>query len=82
MFDCIIVDVELFRVCLCRMRFISKGVFTKNAWEKYGGFLLPVTVFILASVYDRKIMQERYRSFHNKSALYGGRDLQPGERIW
>jgi len=67
---------------LCRMRFISKGVFTKNAYSKYGGFIIPITVFILATLYDRNVKQEQCRSFHNKSALYGGRDLKPGERIW
>jgi len=60
---------------------MSKGVLTRNARSKYGGYVVPITVFILALIYD-SYKQEEYRSFHNKSALYGGRDLKPGERIW
>jgi len=54
---------------------------TKNALSKYGPFSVPITVFILGVIYQQ-YKQEEYRSFHNKSALYGGRDLKPGERIW
>jgi len=63
------------------MPFIRKGVMTKNALSKYGPFSVPITVFILGVIYQQ-YKQEEYRSFHNKSALYGGRDLKPGERIW
>jgi len=61
---------------------MSKGVLTRNAMTKYGPFSVPITVFILGTLYDRYVRQEQYRSFHNKSALYGGRDLAPGERAW
>ena len=54
---------------------------TKNALSKYGQFLVPLTVLVLGTIYD-SYKQEGYRSFHNKSALFGGRDLKPGERIW
>ena len=54
---------------------------TKNALNKYGPISVPLTVFILSMMYQRH-KEEEYRTFHNKSALYGGRDLKPGERIW
>ena len=79
----------MFTVCLkifvdvCfRMPFIRKGVLTKNAWSKYGPFSVPITVAIICYWYERNFVVESYRSYHNKSALYGGRDLKPGERIW
>jgi len=60
---------------------MSKGVLTRNAMSKYGGFAVPITLFIIGMMCVRH-REEGYRSFHNKSALYGGRDLKPGERIW
>jgi len=54
---------------------------THQPWTKYGGFSVPLTVLIVSLMYHRR-KEETYRSFHNKSALYGGRDLKPGERIW
>jgi len=64
------------------MRFISKGVFTRDWKDKYGALIIPLSVFFGGLWYDRTYVQPTYRSFHNKSALYGGRDLKPGERIW
>lgn len=66
---------------LFRMRFIRKGVMTRNAMSKYGLFIIPFSVLTLGTMYNNR-KEEEYRSFHNKSALYGGRDLKPGERIW
>jgi len=64
------------------MPFIRKGVLTRNAGSKYGGLLIPLTVFVVGMWYERTYVEPTYRSFHNKSALYGGRDLKPGEKIW
>jgi len=63
------------------MPFIRKGVMTRNALEKYGPIVLPLAVYFLGYYIERRF-NENYRSFHNRSALYGGRDLKPGERIW
>jgi hypothetical protein len=63
------------------MVFIRRGVLTRNALAKYGPFALPLAAYWLGSFLDQR-MGENYRSYHNRSALYGGRDLKPGERIW
>jgi len=63
------------------MPFIRKGVMTKNAMQKYGGFIPPIIAFIIGMTYEHYRV-DSYRSFHNKSKLYGGRDLKPGETIW
>jgi hypothetical protein len=63
------------------MVFIRSGVLTKNALSKYGPFSIPLAAFFLGLFMDRH-NNEFYRSYHNRSALYGGRDLKPGERIW
>jgi len=63
------------------MVFIRRGILTKNALAKYGPFSIPLAAFLLGAYLDRR-MGENYRSYHNRSALYGGRDLKPGERIW
>jgi len=63
------------------MVFIRKGVLTRNALSKYGPFTLPLMAWFIGSYFDR-MNGENYRSYHNRSALYGGRDLKPGERIW
>jgi len=60
---------------------MSKGVLTRNAREKYGPFLFAFTAYMVGVVINRR-MEEGHRTFHNKSKLYGGRDLEPGERIW
>jgi hypothetical protein len=54
---------------------------TRNALYKYGGFSIPLIACMIGSYLDR-LNGENYRSYHNRSALYGGRDLKPGERIW
>lgn len=69
-------------ICLFRMRFIRPGVFTHNWKAKYLPFLIPISVFGVCTWYDETYRQETHRTFHNKSALYGGRDLKPGERVW
>jgi hypothetical protein len=63
------------------MVFIRKGVLTKNALARYSPLAIPVCAVIFGSWLNR-YLNEGYRSFHNRSALYGGRDLKPGERIW
>jgi len=60
---------------------MSKGVLTRDAGAKYGPIVLMIAGLIFAKKYTNH-KEEEYRSFHNKSALYGGRDLKPGERIW
>jgi hypothetical protein len=63
------------------MAFVGKGVFTNNALRKYGPFAIPLAAFFVGS-YLNKYFGENYRTYHNRSALYGGRDLKPGERLW
>jgi len=63
------------------MFIITRGLFTRNAVEKYKLFLVPLVGFFIGYELD-KAAEERARSFHNKSMLFGGRDLAPGERIW
>jgi len=63
------------------MLFIRKGVLTRNALQTYGPFSIPLLAGLLGAYLDR-LNGENYRSYHNRSALYGGRDLKPGERIW
>ena len=63
------------------VRFIRRGVLTKNWKKKYLPFLIPITAYAVGSYVERT--QEKYAdSWHNKSMLYGGRDLKPGERLW
>jgi len=59
-----------------------KGALTRDAHKKYGPLLIPLSVLFAAMWYDRTYVQKTYRTFHNKSALYGGRDLKPGEKSW
>lgn len=63
------------------MVFISKGVFTSNAFRKYGPFAIPLAAYMFGKYVSFRL-DENARSYHNRSALYGGRNLQPGERIW
>ena len=63
------------------MAFIRKGVMTRNALAKFGPFSIPLAAFLIGSYLDNW-NGEKYRSYHNRSALFGGRDLKPGERIW
>lgn len=58
-----------------------KGVFTKNALRKYFPFALILCGAIVGERLDRRLFHSM-DSFHNKSALFGGRQLAPGERIW
>jgi len=64
------------------MPFFPKGLFTKDAKNKYLPALIPITGFFVYMWYERNYVMPTYRTFHNKSALYGGRDLKPGESIW
>ena len=63
------------------MFIVTKGLFTRNALQKYGALVIPLTGFIIGWQMD-KAAEERARSFHNKSMLFGGRNLAPGERLW
>ena len=61
--------------------FIRKGVLTKNAYAKYQPFALAGALFVVGYWIDQK-MSMSCDSFHNKSMLYGGRQLKEGETIW
>ena len=68
-------------IFLIRMAFMRRGVLTNNALRKYGPFAIPITAYLFAKFLSDKFGED-HRSYHNRSALFGGRDLKPGERIW
>ena len=49
--------------------------------QKYLSILVPFTAMFIGMYFDWEI-KEDMRSFHNKSKLFGGRDLKPGEKLW
>ncbi len=53
----------------------------KNARLKYAGFAIPLVGYLIGR-YVTKQTQENMRSYHNKSALFGGKELKEGERVW
>ncbi|ESN91173.1 hypothetical protein HELRODRAFT_182145 [Helobdella robusta] len=64
-----------------KMPFIRPGALTKDLVNKLVSVGVPMSALVVGWYLD-KLNDERYRSYHNKSALYGGRDLKPGERLW
>ena len=63
------------------MPFIRKGVILKDWPIKLAMIVVPTILYQVGKFID-DMNQERYHSYHNKSALYGGRDLKPGEKLW
>lgn len=63
------------------MAFVRMGAILKDWPIKLTMLVVPFTLFKIGKFID-DMNQERYRSFYNKSALYGGRDLKPGESLW
>ena len=49
--------------------------------QKYLSMLVPFTAMFIGMYFDWEI-KEDMRSYHNRSKLFGGRDLKPGEKLW
>jgi len=53
----------------------------KNARAKYSPLAIPIIAYFIGR-YATKQTHENMRSYHNKSALFGGKELKEGERVW
>ena len=70
-------------VVICfSMSWFYRGCMTSNAKAKYGPLLLPLAAFIYGAWLDSSYLPSTMRNMHNRSALFGGRDLKPGEKLW
>ena len=57
------------------------NIWTNRPVQKYGAILFVMA----AGVFGYKLehyMNGLNRTFHNKSALYGGVDLKEGDKLW
>jgi len=57
------------------------GVMTKNFVSKYWWIVVPIGGYLFGRWIDRRV-DDNMRDYHNKSALFGGRALAPGEKAW
>lgn len=63
------------------MPFIRKQAIFKHGRQKFIMAAIPIAFAFVGSFMDR-LNNERYRDYHNRSSLYGGKKLGPGERSW
>ena len=54
---------------------------TKTAFQVYKFAPIPFAAYMLGRYFDQK-NDLRMSDYHNKSALFGGRELKEGERVW
>ena len=56
------------------------GILT-NFSTRYLPLSIPIIGFLIGAWFDRR-SDFKMSDYHNKSSLFGGRDLKPGERAW
>ena len=54
---------------------------TKNFVQKYWSISVVVGAYLFGRWLDKGI-DDGLRDYHNNSALFGGRQLKEGERVW